>query len=176
MKNVMLDLETMSTASNAAIISIGACEFDEFGVEENTFYRTISLDSCTHRGLQIDGSTIEWWLKQSSAAQKAITKDNEVLGQVLKAFAEWLPKDNVQVWGNGSDFDCVILQNAYKTYNGTEPPWPFWNNRCFRTMQNSFPSLELDRKGTHHNALDDAIFQAEYLIKLIEKNNLGTVL
>jgi len=171
----MIDIETMSTASNAAILSIGACEFDEFGIEENTFYNTISLEHCIARGLNVDGDTVKWWMSQSDEARSALFKGNVALVDALGNFKDWFPKGNVQVWGNGSDFDNVIVQNAFKACNG-KTPWPFWMNRCFRTMKNSFPEVKLTRKGTHHNALDDAIYQAEYLIKLVEKNNLGDVL
>ena len=49
-----------------------------------------------------------------------------------------------------------------------EPPWKFWNVRDVRTvvdLAKPFRNLKKDykRKGTHHNALDDAIFQASYV-------------
>ena len=47
MKHIMLDLETMSTASNAAIVAIGAVEFEpETGKLGREFYCNVSLASC----------------------------------------------------------------------------------------------------------------------------------
>ena len=45
--HLMLDLETMGTKSNSAIISIGAVEFDILtGKTGREFYRNVSLQSC----------------------------------------------------------------------------------------------------------------------------------
>ena len=75
---VMLDLETMSTSSSAAIVSIGAVKFDPHGkigdfgdpanAEYKPFYCTVELTSCIDAGLHVSGSTIEWWLKQENDA------------------------------------------------------------------------------------------------------------
>ena len=41
-ENVMIDLETLSTESNAAILSIGAVMFDKEGLGE-TFYQIVDF-------------------------------------------------------------------------------------------------------------------------------------
>ena len=56
----MIDLETMSTSANAAIVAIGACTFDrDFGVDDK-FYVSVDLETCIKKGFGIDGSTIMW--------------------------------------------------------------------------------------------------------------------
>ncbi|WP_409277834.1 3'-5' exonuclease [Providencia rustigianii] len=76
--------------------------------------------------------------------------------------------DDVQVWGNGVDFDNVILRNAYNSV-GLEPFWNHWNNRCVRTIVELGRNAGIDPKttlpfvGEPHNALDDAIHQAKYV-------------
>jgi hypothetical protein len=35
-----------------------------------------------------------------------------------------------------------------------------WYERDYRTARKLLPKIELEREGTHPNALDDAIFQA----------------
>lgn len=175
-KNVMIDLETMSTDSNAAIVAIGAVEFDSFGICDE-FYTTIHLQSCIDRRMKIDGSTVYWWMEQSEEARKDLTriKGRKVISEALDAFTEWFPKGDVAVWGNGASFDNVILSNAYKTFK-SKAPWPFYMDRCFRTFKSCFPKVDLPNVGTHHNALDDAKWQAEYLIKLIQENDVRGVL
>ena len=48
-----------------------------------------------------------------------------------------------------------------------KPAWPYRNNRCYRTLKGLLPAIELERSGTHHNALDDAITQARHLQKIV---------
>lgn len=75
-------------------------------------------------------------------------------------------KDSRLLWGNGSDFDNVILASAYRSCN-LEVPWKFWNNRCYRTVKALRPDIKIHRSGTYHNALDDAVSQAEHLMRMI---------
>ena len=42
MKNIMLDLETMGTSSNSAVLTIGAVEFDKDLGITNRFYELIA--------------------------------------------------------------------------------------------------------------------------------------
>ena len=173
--NIMIDEETVGTKPNSSIIALGACKFDlDLGISE-TFYEVIDIADSLKNGFDVDGDTIKWWLTQSESARQAVAKQGKPVKEVLKSFKQWCGTDNKQVWGNGSDFDNVLLTNHYHKFN-VVPPWKYWENRCFRTMRGSFKEVELDNVGTHHNALDDAIWQANYLIKLVEENNLENVL
>jgi len=85
--DVMLDLETMGKKSNAAIVSIGAVEFDiETGKTGREFYKVVDLQSCLDLGLKVEASTIYWWLMQSEAARKRICEKGDDLTNVLKHF------------------------------------------------------------------------------------------
>lgn len=168
---VMLDLETLGTGANSAIISIGACRFNPCNREGNqiidTFHGVISMNSCLAVGMTQDQNTVDWWEKQSPEA-KAGSYDHPSptdLRVVLLAFSDWMSA-NSEVWGNGSDFDNAMLAEAYRKV-GLPLPWKFWNNRCYRTMKNQFPDVTLNRHGTHHNALDDAISQAKHLCRIL---------
>lgn len=169
MLQVMLDLETMSTKSNAAIVSIGAVMFSKDDGIVDKFYRTVDLRTSKAAGLHIDPETVKWWGQQSEEAQKALTIDNVSLNQALDDFTEWYGKEKIPVWGNGSTFDNVILSHAYDSLNLTKP-WPWYLDYCYRTMKNIYKKVEADkREGVHHNALDDAIFQANHLIKIMRQ-------
>ena len=173
-KNIMLDLETMGKGSNAAIIAIGAVRFDDDGIVSN-FYEVVDLQSSVDCGMTIDASTVMWWLKQSDSARSAITDANNVLSLTvaLRRFSAWMGDDAV-VWGNGSDFDNVILSNAYKCCD-LKQPWKYHNNRCYRTLKNLYPDITLDRQGVHHHALDDASYQALHLIKILKAYKRPTI-
>lgn len=172
MANIMLDLETMGNNPNAAICSIGAIEFDiekqELGKE---FYVAISLeDSLRYKGI-VDASTILWWMGQEERARNDIITGKEYLQNALIDFEMYLCSlgnlSEHKIWGNGSDFDNVILASAYRN-NGYTIPWRFWNNRCYRTVKNLYPDIPIERIGTYHNALDDAKSQALHLMKILK--------
>lgn len=166
MQHVMIDLETMGLSPNAAIVSIGAVHFDEISVL-GSFHVAVSLKSCADLGLVIDQSTVDWWMKQSAEARSSWQReDASTLPDALIQFNRWLEgfgtKRTVRPWGNGADFDLVLLKSAYSVLIA-DPPWEYYNHRCFRTVKSLFPVAATPRRGTHHNALDDAAYQAEHL-------------
>lgn len=173
MTHVMIDLETMGTGNKAAIIAIGAAKFSFDDGIADTFHVGVELASNKALGMEIDAGTVMWWLDEDRAAARRewLELPKVELMEALYGFAEWFraaPEDQVVaadivgVWGNGATFDNVILRNAYEGA-GLPCPWPFWKDRCFRTMKAQWTGYLPQRKGTHHAALDDAIWQAEAL-------------
>jgi exodeoxyribonuclease VIII len=170
--NIMIDLETMGNGPQSAIIAIGAVEFD---IETQTlgtkFYQLVDLASSVAQGGVMDASTVLWWLKQSDAARAALNGEGVNIDDALQVFCDWSAEcnhpSNLKVWGNGADFDNVILASAYRR-SGREQPWPFWGNRCYRTVKGLYPHIKLERAGTHHNALDDAVSQAQHLMAMLK--------
>lgn len=162
MKNVMVDLETLGNNSESVIISIGAVEFDETGVGA-VFYTTVDPQSCMDVGLKMDASTVMWWLRQSDAARRAFSGETYqplTLPGALTRFSEFFAACGAEfVWGNGATFDNVILANAYAKV-GLPRPWPYWGDRCYRTLKNLYPEVKMTNHGVAHNAKDDAIAQA----------------
>lgn len=167
----MIDLETMGTTPDSAILSIGAVAFDLWDWEANTeetFYTRISIESNEEAKRRIDGSTVAWWLKQSKEAQMALFESPiNNLRTALTNFRVWA--DNLKprvltVWAKDPDFDVVILSDAYR---GIGDRWPFqyFLNRSVRTLQHmAWPDGDVPNirgEATHHNALDDAIVQAK---------------
>ena len=68
--DVMLDVETMSTRPDAAIVSIAASFFNEdsFGPQA---YMAVSLKSSMDAGGVVDADTMLWWMQQTQEAQSA---------------------------------------------------------------------------------------------------------
>jgi hypothetical protein len=169
--DVMLDLETMGRRPGCAIVSIGAVDFSlTEGRTGEPFYINVDLESCVEAGLTMDAGTVMWWMKQSEAARSAFTRNAYRLDEALTQFSQYLercgPLNDIRLWGNGPSFDNAILGYAFEAAS-MEQPWKFWNDRCFRTISGMFPSVEKRRRGgTHHNALDDAIYQAEHLLHI----------
>jgi len=164
--HVMIDLETMGTRPNAPIIAIGAVTFDANATYDE-FYVNIDLESAVNDShAVVDPKTVLWWMEQSGEARSALRGDKKKILTALYEFRDWLKPDKPEgVWGNGASFDNTILSETYRRMNLT-PPWPFWADRCYRTMKNMYPQIEMDRSGVHHNALDDAKSQANHLIRI----------
>lgn len=170
-QDVMVDLETYGTSAGCSIMSIGAVSFDRNGPSGESFYVVVDRNSCREVGLTEDHSTLAWWAKQSTEAKETLVESTEgatPIHDALKQFNEYLAKRPAPtLWGNGSDFDNVILIAAYKAC-GIEPAWKFYRNRCFRTLKALFPTVGADvkREGVHHNAFDDAVYQAAIASKI----------
>jgi exodeoxyribonuclease VIII len=168
MMKVMLDLETLDTGPNSTIISIGAVQFNPEldPATRSEFYVAILPDQRAW-GRTINGETVAWWAKQTESA-RFVLRDPDAVGlpEALNRFCGWFGYDKtVEVWGNGADFDNVILGSALEGCL-MRKPWSHSMNRCYRTLKNLGIPLGagegLERTGVHHNALDDAKYQAHY--------------
>lgn len=163
--NIMLDLETFGIKSNAAIVSIGAVRFNGKEVTD-TFYVRLDLESVLRAGMEMDASTVLWWMGQGDEARGELTSGDKVeLAKALQSFSMFC-KPTDKVWGNGATFDNVILSNAYQLLD-LHRPWSYKNDRCYRTVSAMHPGTEFVNVGTHHNAVDDAKAQALHLIKCL---------
>ena len=171
-KHVMIDLETMGQGCDAAVVAIGAVRFGKAGITE-TFYKKIDLEDAALFG-GLDPSTVVWWLKQSDAARAELTGgDGLHPPEAARLCAEFIRRSggDVQIWGNGSEFDNVILKN-FMIATEVRVPWEFWNNRCYRTIKHMYPHIKATAHGTKHNALDDAIAQAEHLLEIAKQTEI----
>lgn len=166
MRDAMVDLETMGNGPTAAIIAVGAVQFDPVaGVLGDEFYAVVDLASSVAAGLRIEPATVLWWLGQSDEARAAVAMPGRLLADVLRDFAEWLPA-GARVWGNGAGFDNVVLASAYRAL-GMPVPWHYRDDRCYRTLCALNPDVGYARSGTAHNALHDARSQAKHALELL---------
>ncbi|HAJ6621883.1 3'-5' exoribonuclease domain-containing protein [Escherichia coli] len=174
--HLMIDLETMGKNPDAPVNAIAGKFFDpvtgEMGPE---FSKTIDLETA---GGVIDRDTIKWWLKQSREAQSAILTNEIPLDDALLQFREFIAENSgeffVQVWGNGDNFDNVILRRSYER-QGIPCPWRYNNDRDVRTMVALGLVIDFDARttipfeGERHNALHDARYQAKYVSAIWQK-------
>ncbi|MDZ4374010.1 MAG: 3'-5' exonuclease, partial [Phenylobacterium sp.] len=174
--HLMVDLETFGTSAGCAIASIGAVVFDPVqGALRETFYAVIDLGSCQEAGLTFEAGTVHWWLRQGDAARRALTDAKTVtlsmaLGQFRMFFLAHARR--APIWSHGANFDEPILQAAFRAAH-LPPPWDYWDARCTRTLF-ALAGVRPDRAvGVHHNALDDAVNQAEAVIEAYRILGLG---
>lgn len=162
--DVMIDLETLATSPDAAVLTIGAVRFDPFGDDVNEpdcdkFYVRVDLDSCDRIGLVTNDDTIAWWAQQSQEAQdEAFSPDNRI--DIVDAMHQlykfcWGAK---RVWSHGAAFDIVICEHIFKKI-GKAVPWSFWQARCTRTLFDIGINPKRPPVLKHH-ALEDAWNQA----------------
>lgn len=187
----MLDLETLGTSAGSVVWAIGAVAATKLGDgrweigENSAFYALISVEDVGNHGLQIDPSTLAWWMKQSPEAraelQKALEGGDGVLSlpEALDQFLFWLCERTVdsrtfgmigelRLWGNGADFDPVLLGACYDATK-TPRPWGPKSARCYRTLKELYPEITLERGvGVHHRADHDALAQMRHLVALLE--------
>lgn len=167
MKNVMIDIETMGVENNAAIISIGAVEFDVTGLG-NEFYRTVHLESSCKNGGVISPSTVLWWMDQDEKAKKQLAQESNIsIEMALNDLNFFLAKKDQLIWANSPSFDCVILKSAYENA-GAPVPWFYNQERDFRTFKSLYPGIQITDEETAHNALCDARWQARYAIEVFK--------
>jgi hypothetical protein len=165
--DIMLDLETLSSAPNAAIIAIGATTFNT--TEHRSFYCVVDAKNSQALGGHVSADTALWWMRQSDEARDAVSKAPTMfLADALQRFLEFCePCGDVRVWGNGADFDNVVLRQAYERL-GMLAPWSHRGNRCYRTLKNLRPDIAFEPFGVAHNALDDAIAQAMHAERILQ--------
>lgn len=191
--DVMLDIETLSTKVNPVIPQISAVSFDiktgKLLGEE--FDKMVNPMSCVQAGLEIDSSTVKWWMgdEDTEDAVRAIIgrsiMEGEDLKKVLESFSKWIKileeKYNAKVciWGNGASFDCVRLMEAYNTVK-LKAPWKFFQERDVRTIvdlgeriYHISPKKTMKFTGVKHNAIDDCKHQIKYCYKVIQTMKKG---
>lgn len=166
--HIMVDIETMSTNPGAALLSIGAVEFNmATGETGQEFYKNVDLQSSIDLGLDIEAKTIMWWLKQSGEARHKLAETRgELIYNVLVDFGNFIEKcggKEVEIWGNGPTFDITNLIVPYKKLS-IDIPWNFSKERCVRTLVSQAPIIKSMTKfnGVAHDALADCHHQIKY--------------
>jgi 3' exoribonuclease, RNase T-like len=163
---VMIDIETLSTHQNAAVLQIGAAAFSLKPDEPAMTLAEWKLDLNSQEARHISADTLKWWSTQPHLAsmlngkvpwQKALEE--------LRSFIEVVTvgTKDVHVWANSPSFDLAIL----KSFPHKLPMWHFRNERDFRTARALFPAQPWDSKAVEHDALADATAQATHIRKIL---------
>lgn len=179
--HVMVDIETLGTQPGSVILSIGAVIFDPRIIAGESilqkFYAVVNTDSCKHIGLSVDPSTVAWWEQQSPEARTVLSmasssETSQDVRLALHHFAKFIP-ENALVWSNGANFDQPLLDVAYNRC-GQKLPWKYFNSRCYRTVKGMCENEKALRTANDlkHDALADAVFQAQHLIAMAQSGGL----
>lgn len=167
--NIMIDLETLDTAPSAVILSIGLVAFNKEGIKQK-LYLVPSIQQQLNKGRTISESTLMWWMGQNSEARKVFTDEKRDFLSTMKdvnGFISGYPRS--KIWGYGSNFDPVLVDDAFRSLNLTTP-WKYWDVRCLRTFCDENEAPLPKNTGVLHNAIDDATRQAEHMIAVWKKD------
>jgi exodeoxyribonuclease VIII len=171
-RHCMIDLETLATGPNAAVLTLGAVKFNPWGQGySDKIYFRIDLDDQDALGREVDPNTLDWWSKQDPAImEEAFHPDDRIpLKEAVDRFHKFAWGCD-QFWSHGATFDLVIMENLYKQLE--KPlPWNFWQLRCTRTIFDLGWDPDMP-KNSKHNALEDAIRQSVGVQNIYRKLNI----
>lgn len=170
--DTMLDLETLSTRPDAAILQVAAVAFDPdpyrptiVSGDQFNMYARIDSDG---QG-RVENDTLRFWLLADDPARRALAAGldgADGLVSVLVAFAAWRQRYPGPIWSHGASFDIPILDAAYARV-GLQVPWGYRDTRDTRTLyalatpDGRPPEVPaFDVRGVEHDALYDARLQA----------------
>ena len=149
--DITFDFETLSLASNAAVLQLAAvvfdrsaCDLDElFPKQIAPFESKVDIRSCVADGFDFSPSTVKWWSeKPDEVKREVLTGDCYPLKEVMENFIDWIKEvlaftgaDTPMLWAQGSDFDISVLRTILRRYD-LEKQFPvhFHNNRDARTF------------------------------------------
>lgn len=174
---VSVDLETLGLAPNAAIIQIGAVQFNRAGGVLSQFH--IHINPAGQAAP--DPDTIKWWLDQGESGVETLRKaysSSVSIEEGLQLFKDWFGSLNTNGsgWRSSPEFDGPVLfrgnkdmswlENAYDKDQSTLP-FHFQEVHEQRQFLRAAEYMGFDHSEIQwpeglvpHNALDDAIWQA----------------
>jgi hypothetical protein len=144
--HLMVDIETLSTKPNAAILSIGAVGFHPTTVIESPpwFYIEVDPESMGSE-FNREPATLDWWAKQAHQPTGS-TPIQEALNNFLNFLSS---KKWCAIWANSPSFDLVILKSAFELC-GLVWPLPYYIEHDVRTVNNLLLTKQQKIKPTHH--------------------------
>lgn len=166
MEDVMIDLETMGTTHDAAVVQIGACYFNRLtGETGSTFEINVSLTKELKKGFKVSGHTIEWWLQQSEKARESIFSDTVTKFDSTTAFfgLNDFISDACYYWCHAIN-DAHMIEHHFNVLQ-INSNMNFRGVRDIRTLVDLAGDVEFpepDEAFVAHTALSDCFHQIKY--------------
>lgn len=192
--DIMLDIETLGKGDDATVFQISAIAFNLFTgqyLDEIPYFNEVA-DIEKNNILNVDGSTLKWWLRtDKQLLTELLHKGEKSTNEILVDFYEWLldrikdyGKENVYLWGYGILFDNRIIKSHLESL-GFKYPVLHRNNRDVDTIlelashvtgisEKEIKEKIKDESLVKHNAIDDVKRQVNLVIecyKLITKGS-----
>lgn len=167
---MVVDIETLGSGPRAEIIQIGAVAQPMVGTDASQ--RHCWSVRSGQRGREIDMDTMAWWvddMERVGVLRQILCDSGRVdLMAALSELSRWAERFPVAEWWSFGQFDFPILEDAYRQI-GIHVPWDYRRLRDLRTLLD-VTGVEMDRNRMYaHNALSDAVAEADALRKAWEK-------
>ena len=170
----MIDIETLSTAPNALVLSVGMVSFDETNIFDKMYIKN-RISTATG---DVSRDTAIWWMKQSDEARKAIVESQKGVIEMpeynlVQELRDTLCTYSVKtIWSQGS-FDQNIIENLMLR-NGVDkmqlPEYYKW--RDLRTVRKLLHIKNEVKAKVLHNALEDATAQVKTLQEICKQYDI----
>lgn len=170
MTNAMIDLETLSTRYDAAVVSIGVAIFNDEKILDSAGWALKPETVVGH----IDPKTVAWWMEQADVA-----REFSFNGKILPHTAAFELKtllarfDVKEVWSKDPHFDHVILTSWWEKLGGVgEFPYHYRAPRSYRTLESETIRAGYDKQMWEqynyvaHIPIEDAVAQARAVIAM----------
>jgi 3' exoribonuclease, RNase T-like len=178
MNHAMIDLETMSTRSDARVLSVGVAIFNDTEVIATDGW---AIDIADDIGGHVDWKTVKWWMEQDADARAFSWNGKLKNGTAAYNFKTFLAQHGIEfgkeskseVWSKDPHFDHVILENWWRRVNEVtligDFPIGYRQPRAYRTLvwEANELGFEEEHAGFYvaHNPVDDAAIQARVVIQ-----------
>lgn len=170
--DISIDLETVSTRPDAAIVSIGAVCFDRRTGELGPEFHVV-CDWLTDAKGHVHGGTLQWWHRQTpndvvfSNAIERVPLRRALME--LQEFADaWCSP--LTFWWQRGNMDQQWLDNAFER-SAMDAPWNYSQWMDQRTLCRELQRDDVVFEGNRHDALDDAKHQARCILVALQTVN-----
>jgi len=161
-RRYMIDIEGLGAMPGGVILSIGWCRFDpEQGAHWDAAGEVrLEIQPQLDAGLRVDGSTLDFWLRQTALPWAPGTIEQPPRAALLRFCHEIRKAD--EVWAKPPTYDLTGIRAACAALD-VPVSWHFRTERCFRTLCQTAPSglrMKPLAEGLKHGAVVDAVHQA----------------
>lgn len=172
---LVLDIETTDTRPTARVLAIGIALVDT-RTRATVAIDNIRIDLHEQAFRSQSDETMAFWSSQPVATlfeaffAKPRLHPVDALNALSKVAEEYAACGGLTVWGNGSSFDLVILEDLYRHF-GCRVPWTHRQHRDLRTLYElaGVKVSDVDRAGlTSHVAVYDALAEARAMVRALD--------
>lgn len=171
--HIMIDLETLGTNTDTIVTQIGFCVFDYISIKSSENMRPDPNEQIFDKKRTMTWSTFKWWMGQSNEARESMIKDahgsmNDCLCSFVNDIESQYGWASIEgVWSHGLTFDVAIMEHLFKQYE-IKTPWKYNVPRDTRTIFMLVPDMVMHKPVVAHDAREDAIAQANNIIKAMK--------
>ncbi|QHJ80704.1 MAG: hypothetical protein [Bacteriophage sp.] len=175
--NIVVDIETLDTAHNAATIDIAAVSLYE--VEGLPRYFNVKIKPSQylgHAAFSANNATRDFHEKQNPGYVQECEEIGLTIQEAALALFAFMQSYNdvfeLHCWSQGKDFDFPILSNFMKVAE-LDVPWNYGKVHCLRDLVWLNPKCRIypEAGSVKHKALPDAVFEARQLHEVVQSNS-----